>query len=280
MNTNRPLVLASALLAFGCASLKAAITVGYFTDNNAGSTGPAASIAANGYTAVQIANITTFNLSTIQILLINESSFAAPSAALLAQGTAISNWVAGGGIVGIHDRNVCAVTCTPVPGSAGISFTQSTGFDINVENASTLVTNGPFGVIDNNNLDHGTASSNGYAVSLPAGSIRILNNGTAGNGVAFVYRFGSGWVYYSTIGLDFYLGPPPIGVAAFSSIYAPNMVAFLGSLYVGPAAPGPVAPTASPAPTLSQWGMGILAILLIAFAAFALRSRPGEGTSS
>jgi hypothetical protein len=277
--TNRPLALVCTILAFGCGWVNAAITVGYYTDNNAGSTGPAASITASGYSAVQIANIATFNLSTIQILLINESSNA-PSAALLGQGTAISNWVAGGGIVAIHDRNVCLGTCTPVPGGAGISFLHSPGPDINVENAGTLVTNGPFGVINNTNLDNGNFSDQGFATlaSLPSGSTGILNNGTVGNEVALVYRLGSGWVYYSTIPLDFFLsGATP---AAFSSIYAPNMVAFLGSLVNGvPVTPQPTA-NATAAPSLSQWGMGILAILLIAFAALALRSRPNAGTSS
>src|SRR5213596_3411544 len=120
MITNRPLVLAGAMLAFGCGWVKAATTVGYFTDNNAGSTDLNAPITANGYTAVQITNIATFNLSTIQILLINESNPGTPSAALLGQAAAISTWVAGGGILAIHDRNVCRGTCTPVPGSAGI----------------------------------------------------------------------------------------------------------------------------------------------------------------
>lgn len=277
--TNRPLALVGTILAFGCGWVNAAITVGYYTDNNAGSTGPAASIIANGYTAVQIANIATFNLSTIQILLINESVNGSPSAALLGQATAISNWVAGGGIVGINDRNVCTGTCTPVPGGGGMTFVQANGFNIDVETAGTLVTNGPFGVIDNNNLDHGNFSSNGYALNLPSGAVRILNNGTAGNAVALIYRFGSGWVYYSTIPLDFYLnGNTP---AAFSSIYAPNLVALLGSLSSGaPVTPQQPTANATAAPSLSQWGMGILAILLIAFAALALRPRPGEGISS
>src|SRR5213078_5348185 len=113
MITNRPLVLAGAIFAFGCGWVKAATTVGYYTDNNSGSTAPNAAITANGYTAVQITNIATFNLSTIQILLIFEANPGAPSAALLAQASAISSWVAGGGIVAIHDRNVCRGTCTP-----------------------------------------------------------------------------------------------------------------------------------------------------------------------
>ena len=280
MIMNRPLVLAGAILAFGCGWLEAAITVGYYTDNNAGSTALAAPIAANGYTAVQIADITTFNLSTIQVLLINEFTTGSPSAALLGQATNISNWVAGGGIVAIHDRNVCRGTCTPVPGGGGISFTPLFGFLIDVENAGTLVTNGPFGVINNTTLDLGNFSNHGFTGSLPSGAIGILNNGTVGQEVALIYRVGSGWVYYSTIPLDSYLGTGAVPVA-FATIYAPNMVAYLGSLItVTPPVTPPAAANATAAPSLSQWGMGILAILLIAFAALALRSRPGEGTSS
>ena len=47
MITNRPLVLAGAVLAFGCSCMKAAITVGYYTDNNTGSTAANAPITAS-----------------------------------------------------------------------------------------------------------------------------------------------------------------------------------------------------------------------------------------
>ena len=286
MFTNRPLVLAGVILAFGCGWLKAATTVGYYTDGSGTGGSPAAAITANGFTAVQISNIATFNLSTIQILLIDESNTGSPTAALLGQAAAISNWVAGGGILAIHDRNVCLGTCTPVPGGAGIAFTSAlnvpSSFNIDVENAGTLVTNGPSGVINNTTLDNGNFSNQGFATlaSLPSGAVGILNNGTVGQEVAFIYHFGTGWVYYSTIPLDAYLGTGATPVA-FSTIYAPNMVAYLGSLVVvAPPAPGPVTPNATAAPSLSEWGMGILAILLIAFAARTLRSRPGAGTAS
>jgi hypothetical protein len=267
------LVLAGAMLALGCASLQAAITVGYYTDYNTGSTGPNAPIVANGYTAVQITDITTFNLSTIKILMIDESANGSPSAALLSQATAISNWVNGGGIVAIHDRNVCAGTCTPVPGSAGISFVRSPGTVINVQTGGTLVTNGPFGVIDNTTLGGGNYSDHGYSgfTTLPGGAVGILNNGTPNNMVAYTYRFGSGWVYYSTIPLDYYLDNNG-SVPGFKNIYAPNMLAYLGSLSTGP--------TVGTVPTLSEWGLGILAILLMGCGVLMLKSGATEGAGN
>ena len=283
MIRGRTLVLVS-VLSFGWASLEAAdsslklagvpaagtITVGYFTDYSAGDAGFNVPITANGYTAVRIADIATFDLSTIQILLINESANGSPSAAWLGRATAISNWVQAGGVIGIHDRNVCLGTCTPVPGSSGIIFTRLTGSNIDVETGGTLVTNGPGGIITNTTLDGGNSSDHGYSgfATLPPGAVAFLNNGTTGQEVAFAYKFGSGSVYYSTIPLDFYLaGSTP---AAFAAVYAPNMIAYLGSLV------GTGVATVASVPALSEWGLAMLAILLMGCAAFQLRSRSGK----
>jgi hypothetical protein len=283
MIRRRTLVLV-AVLSLGWASLEAAgsslkmngvpaagtITVGYFTDGATSSTGFNAPITANGYTAVQIADIATFDLSTIQVLLMNESNNGSPSAAWLARASDIANWVHAGGVIGIHDRNVCAGTCTPVPGSSGIIFTRSPGSNIDVETGGTLVTSGPGGIITNTTLDGGNFSDHGYSgfATLPPGAIAFLNNGTTGQEVAFAYRFGSGSVYYSTIPLDYYLsGSTP---AAFAAVYAPNMIAYLGSLV------GARSVAVASVPALSEWGLAMLAILLMGFAAFQLRSRRGE----
>jgi hypothetical protein len=294
MPHKRTFVIVGAVLALG-ASLEAAISVGYFTDgldangvSQVSDTGLAAPIAANGFTAVQITDITTFNLSTISILMIDEINNGAPTAALLSQSTALSNWVAGGGVIAIHDRNVCQGTCTPVPGSAGVSFNFLLGNNIDVETSGTLVTNGPFGVITNATLDNGNPptgfSDHGFAVfgTLPSGAAGILNNGTTGHEVSFSYRFGSGWVYYSTIPLDFYVNtvnvalfnPQPI---AFRTVYAPNLVAYLGCLAGGACSTAAATAAATAAPTLSEWGLGILAILLMGCAAVILRSGQAKG---
>lgn len=289
-------VIAAAILALG-ASLEAATRVGYYTDgvdalgnSQSSDTGLAAPILANGFTPVQITDIAAFvaagNLSTISILMIDEVNVSGipPTVALISQSTALSNWVAGGGVIAIHDRNVCRGTCTPVPGSAGVTFNDTGGSNIDVETSGTLVTNGPKGVITNATLDGGAFSDNGFALfaTLPAGAVGILNNGTPGQEVAFSYRFGSGWVYYSTIPLDFFLSnannlnfiPQP---PTFAAIYAPNMVAYLGCLAGGPCSTSAATAAASAAPTLSEWGLGILAILLMGCAAVMLRSGQAKG---
>jgi hypothetical protein len=197
---------------------------------------------------------------------------------LLGQAANINTWVLGGGVVAIHDRNVCSGTCTPVPGSAGIVFTRLLGADINVETAGTLVTNGPGGIINNTTLDGGNSSDHGYSgfATLPPGVTAILNNGTAGQEVSFAYKLGSGFVYYSTIPLDFYLAGSGT-VAAFRTVYAPNVVAYVASL-VGTA--GATAPAAVGTPTLSEWGIALLAILLMGCAALKLRAYPGSSHTS
>jgi len=295
----RTLVIAGAILAWG-ASLEAAISVGYFTDGldangnpQTSDTGLAAPIARNGFTAVQITDIAAFvgagNLSTIQILLIDEISTGEthdPSAALIGQAPALSAWVAGGGVIAIHDRNLCraqgGTLCTPVPGAA---FTPTVlfGSDINVDTASvTLVTSGPFGVITNATLDGGNFSDLGF-VATPSGAVGILNNGTIGQEVAFSYGFGLGFVYYSTIPLDFFVNVANIAnfnpqPPTFSTIYAPNMVAYLACLAgVSPCSTPSITGAATGAPTLSQWGLGILAILLMGCAAVMLRSGEAKG---
>jgi IPTL-CTERM motif len=301
----RTLVIAGAILAWG-ASLEAGTSVGYFLDGidanglshaTPDHNGPAGPITANGFTAVQILDLDAFvlagNLSTISILTIYEISVGGnnPSAALLRQAPALSNWVAGGGVLAIHDRNVCAGVCTPVPGicgvdvhvCAGITLIFDQGNDIDVA-TPTLVTNGPFGVIGNLTLDGGPASDHGFVLvnTLPAGAVAIFHHDIPQHIITFSYRFGLGAVYYSTIPLDFYLDPTiPAATripVAFGTIYAPNMVAYLGCLAGVSTCSLTVAPgAATAAPTLSEWGLGILAILLMGCAAVMLRQGQAKG---
>ncbi len=113
-------------------------------------------------------------------------------------------------------------------------FTRDLATNIDILNNSTLVTNGPGGIINNTNLDNGNYSNHGFAdlATLPLGADAIFSNGTADHVVDFFYPFGQGWVYYSTIPLDFYLlgsgnNPPADN---FRNIYAPNEAAFQASL--------------------------------------------------
>lgn len=222
-----------------------AFTIGYFTDFNEFTTAPAAPINQAGFTPVQITDISTFDLSTIDSLLVNESNNLELSSALSGRLGDIESWVRGGGSFIVHDRFVTNDFNDPQsnPFLIGASstlvdrdFTVPDDLDLIPMN-NTLVTNGggPGGEINNLTLDRGTWSSHGFALAetLPAGATSILSVGPDPNKVAaFSYGLGNGFVYYSTIPLDYYLegfGPNPPR-DQFNTVYAPNVVAYVQSL--------------------------------------------------
>lgn len=121
----------------------------------------------------------------------------------------------GGGVLSFHDRTVAdggpSTTLTAadyLPGAGAVTFVRDFTDDADIQVLlSNTVTSGPGGVIDNTSLDGGTSSSHGYATraSLPAGAAAVLSRGNPTEIVDFYYGVGSGWVYYSTMPLDYYL---------------------------------------------------------------------------
>ncbi len=81
-------------------------TVGYYTDFNPFDTSPANAITQAGLTPLQITNIATFDLSSIGILMVDESNNGGLSSDLLNRLPDIQNWVEGGGVFIVHDRFV------------------------------------------------------------------------------------------------------------------------------------------------------------------------------
>lgn len=208
----------------------AAVPIGYYLNATSGS--PAAAIAAAGHTPVTLGNLTAADLAGIDVLWILNGDNSAQPAALVSNSAAVAAFVSAGGVLSYHDRNVESAASV-LPGGAGISFHRFAGDDRNIDVlVSNLVTNGPAGVIGNTTLDGGTSSNHGYADNLPAGAVGVLSDGTVGHFVDFYYQFNAGWVYYSTIPMDFYLmgagfNPPQ---DAFTNIYAVNEAAFQASL--------------------------------------------------
>jgi Big-like domain-containing protein len=212
--------------------------VGYFTDFNEFSTAPEAAITQAGLTPVQITDIGSFNLSTIDVLMVNESNNDGLSAALSGRLGAIQTWVNGGGVFIVHDRFVSDDFSDPqsnpfLLGQAGIlvdrDFAYGPDLDV-IPPGSTLVTSGPHGVITNSSLDGGNYSNHGFVVgsSLPASAVKILSAGPDSNNVAaFSYPLGTGAVYYSTIPLDYYLGYPFDQPAEnLATVYTPNVLSY------------------------------------------------------
>jgi hypothetical protein len=216
-----------------------AVRVGYYTDFNTFDTGPAAPIIQDGFTPVQITDISTFNLSSINILMVDESNNGGLSSQLFNRLPDIQAFVQNGGIFVVHDRSVASGTSNPFLLGASSSvfvrdFTFCSDLDV-IPPGNTLVTNGPNGTIDNNSLDGGNCSSHGYglAATLPGSTVSILSNGPDVTHVAaFSYTLGAGGVYYSTIPLDFYLdhaGPPTL-THNMDAIYTPNVLDYAASL--------------------------------------------------
>lgn len=224
------LIVAAMAAGVMSASASAGIVVGYYTDFNPNAMGWAGPIAANGFTAVQVLDISIFDFSTVDIMVIDESSNGEISGDLLGRAADLDAYTLGGGKVVIHDRYV--TNSSWIPGGGGMTLVRdfSFGTDLNVVTGGTQVTNGPFGTIDDATLDGGNSSNHGWALNLPGGATTFLSSGPdAFRAGALSYSHGSGFVYYSSIPLDFYLAgagnDPP--ATAMVEIYAPNVLAYM-----------------------------------------------------
>jgi hypothetical protein len=218
----------------GNVALRSSGIVGYYDLTlNQGSPTQVRPITTAGLQAVNVGDLNTADLSQFDVLFVQNPSNFGYSTAFTNNLTKIQNFISAGGVFIFHDRNVSLAT-TVLPNSPGTivrDFTDPTNIDI--VNNTTLVTNGPGGVINNSSLDGGNFSSHGWilASSLPPGGFGILSQTNPAHLVLCVYPFGQGQVLYSTIPLDFYIagfGNPTIN--ANMQIYAANVVAYGNSL--------------------------------------------------
>jgi hypothetical protein len=214
-------------------------TAGYFTDNNPSSTGPNAPILAAGFTPLYIGDISTQSFAGLRILVINESANGSLSSALQNRLSDIQAWVSAGGRLVVHDRS--AGLNNPNPFLFGLANSNTVRFmtaDLNdIPPVDTLVTAGPFGVVGDTTLDGGSSSAHGYvpASGLPPGSRAIIDNTTDVTKVAcFSFPLGAGYVYYSTIPLDYYLSDGGGGATTLGTncqtIYFPNVLWYVHKL--------------------------------------------------
>lgn len=237
---HRILLLGSALLllmmgASVAVAADGAADVGYYrVTSGQGTADQAVPVSAAGHTPVLLTDLTAADLASVDVLFIDNpsnGSYAGGGGEFLAAQADIEAWIASGGVMIFHDRYV-TVAETVLPGGETFNIIRdfSDDSDIDVLDGSTLVTNGPGGVVDNTTLDGGTSSSHGFAVAgtLPDSSAMILSRSNPDEIVTFSYCYGSGGVVYSSIPLDYYLAGfgPALVRANFAEIYAPNVVAY------------------------------------------------------
>jgi hypothetical protein len=226
-------------------SFPTSLRVGYYEMcNNQGVSTEVPPIMAASETPVLVTDPSAANLRTIKVLFVDNCDNSGYGAGYLSRLSDIAAAVNSGMVLIIHDRCVSGANGI-LPGGSSFNivrdFTDSSNID--VRDNTTLVTSGPGGTINNSTLDGGCSSSHGYAIasSLPANASLILSQGNPNHIVTFAYRYGAGFVIYSTIPLDFYLAGGSCGnfPGAFANIYAPNVVAYGASL--SPANQPPVA---------------------------------------
>jgi hypothetical protein len=248
------IVFAAVFLIAGTAQ---SATIGLFSTNASANAGAATATATAGQTFQILSGLTAADFAGIDVLWVLNSDNGSQPGDIGANFSAIENFVSAGGVFLYHDREV-ANAGNSLPGGSTINFTRDLNTFIDVINNTTVVTNGPGGIIDNNTLDGGNLSDHGYALdsSLPASTTKILSSSLASDVVDFVYPFGSGDVYYSSIPLDFYLAGAGSNTN-FINIYAPNVLAYAGDLADENVAATPL-PAALPLFLTMLAGMGFL----------------------
>jgi hypothetical protein len=210
---------------------------GYFTDNDPTKTGLSGPIAMAGFIPIQIGNIATQDFSGLRLLLINEVDNFNISPALAARLPDIETWVRAGGRLIVHDRSAGNMATNPfLLGISGTGMVRLNTANLDlVEPATTLVTAGPFGVLNNTSLDGGFDSAHGYlpTVALPPAARAILQTGPD-QIASFAYPLGAGFVYYSSIPLDYYLpgagGGGNVIAPPLTNIYTPNVISYVHEL--------------------------------------------------
>ena len=191
-------------------------------------------ILTAGHDPVDVLDLSPAELASVDVLFVQSADNFTYAAEYVSRVPEIETAVSNGMVLVLNDRAAyggSAQTPTVVPGASGIVFSSlQTGDDIQVAAPDNLVIDGPGGTVTDTTLDGGGASSHGFATSasLPTGTVSILSRAAPGEVVLFAYPYGTGWVVYSTIPLDFYLGGS--GPASFRNVYAPNVVAFGASL--------------------------------------------------
>jgi hypothetical protein len=214
-----------------------------------GDPGQAPAIATSGNIGVQLLDLAAPDLAGIDVLFLNNPSNSGYGAEFTASLADVFDWVDDGGVLVFHDRYVDPAE-TVLPGGATFNIVRETSGDtaqIEVIDDTTLVTDGPGGLIDDSSLDGGTLSSHGFAVlgSLPSDGTFILSRTDPTEIVTFSYCYGDGGVVYSSIPLDAYLGG---GLGGNMDIYAANVIEY-GAEEVCAVEPTPTpTPTSTPRP--------------------------------
>jgi hypothetical protein len=218
----------------GTLVLKTLSIVGYYdTIDRRGLAEQRAPIEAAGFQPIAITDLAT-SFENFEILFIQNPSNSNYAPSYLAQHPRILQWVTEGGVLVFHDQFVTnAASLLPQPSPI---FVRGNTRGIDVVDATTSVTDGPGGRIDDTTLDNeDDSTSRGFAIgsTLPPGARAILSRDDPDQVILFSMPSGLGHIIWSSIPLSSFLLPSasPGGVAkSMRNIYAPNVLEYAHDL--------------------------------------------------
>ncbi len=210
--------------------------VGYFdTVEGSGVDAQLQAIEIAGFQGVDLDDLTAESLENIDILSLQNPHTGEHPDTLTNHLASLHQWIADGGILVFHDRWVRNADLV-LPGQAGDFTRSASGRQVSVDDATTSVTDGPGGLIDDDTLDNldFRLTSRGYVDrdSIPAEGTSILIREAANRTILYSYPSGQGAVVYSTIPLSQFIGQLGGGalIENMSLIYAPNVLNYANDL--------------------------------------------------
>lgn len=215
------------------------VRVGYYDmSDGQGDANQVAGIVANGYTAINIFDLSAEELAGIDILVVQNPSNGGYGAEYLANLALIQEAVSNGLILVIAGDRYVDGAESILPGGDGFDILRdfADSKDIDILNPDTiLVTSDTADTSDdvtNTSLDGGNHSTHGFAVADSLGDAELLLSTSDGSEVVvFSYQFGSGSVIYSTIPIDYYLnGSGPADTQEGMEQYYENLIEYAASI--------------------------------------------------
>lgn len=209
-----------------CRSELSSAEIGYLVLGDPGRKGPEAAIAEAGHVSVAFDSFAEASLEEIDLLWIL-APYAPDVVGLTDHMPELDSFVRGGGIVAFHHRRGVGAASV-LPGGSAISFqTQDRPGGFSVLDREFGVVDGPGGVVSGTSFSFLNVEAFAEASTLPAGAIPVFH---ADSGldhiVEFVYPYGSGLVYSSTLPVD-NLFDRSGREAAVREVYAVNLLHYL-----------------------------------------------------
>jgi hypothetical protein len=206
--------------------------VGYYSlQEGRGVVAQVAPIEAAGLQAAAINDLTNDDLHLYSMLFVQNANNSGYSSTYTSNLDKVFAFIDQGGVVVFHDRATRAEASAVVPGNPA-SFVRMVTGGTRILSTDPEFLSGPGGELTQSIVDsNSNFGTHGYAQrdSLPENTIGLLTQAGVNQWTTFAVPYGSGYMVYSSIPLDFYLAQS----SPLTEIYTPNLLSYASTLSSG-----------------------------------------------